>query len=99
MKSTVADKVRATEPVVPDRASRPHVEDPFALVIFGATGALTASKLLPALFRLWRDQFLPRPFAVIGLGRRDKDDDKFREDAHRDVLVSPDTITARNSDG
>ena len=52
--------------------------DPFTLVIFGATGDLTARKLLPALFGLWHDQFLPPRFAVVGVGRREKSDDSFR---------------------
>ena len=54
--------------------------DPFTLVIFGATGDLTARKLLPALFGLWSDRFLPPQFAVVGVGRRAKSDDEFRNE-------------------
>jgi glucose-6-phosphate 1-dehydrogenase len=57
--------------------------EPFTLVIFGATGDLAARKLLPALFGLWHGHFLPDHFAVVGLGRRDKNDDAFREDARK----------------
>src|SRR3954469_21013220 len=46
--------------------------EPFTLVIFGATGHLAARKLLPALYGLWRGQFLPRELVVVGVGRRDK---------------------------
>jgi glucose-6-phosphate 1-dehydrogenase len=54
--------------------------DPFAMVIFGATGDLAARKLLPAIYGLWHAGFLPESFAIIGIGRRDKNDDIFREE-------------------
>ena len=57
-----------------------QVKEPFALVIFGATGALTSSKLLPALFRLWRANFFGAPFVILGVGRRDKNDQQFRDE-------------------
>ena len=40
------------------------------LVIFGASGDLTKRKLIPALFHLAKQDFLP-PIKVIGIGRRD----------------------------
>ena len=40
---------------------------PCALVIFGASGDLTARKLVPALYNLAADRLLPENFAVIGL--------------------------------
>ena len=55
-----------------------RIKEAFALVIFGATGDLTANKLMPALFRLWQDGFLGCPFVIVGVGRRDKDDARFR---------------------
>ena len=36
----------------------------FTLVIFGATGDLTARKLVPALYGLFRENPLPREFAA-----------------------------------
>ena len=66
-----------------------RVGEPFTLVIFGATGALTSSKLLPALFRLWRGNFFSKPFAILGVGRREKDDDQFRNEL-REAAVSRD---------
>ena len=51
---------------------------PCALVIFGAAGDLTERKLIPALYNLARQRLLPDEFAVIGLARREYDDDKFR---------------------
>ena len=57
--------------------------DPAIVVIFGATGDLAARKLLPALQALASGNFLPPAFAVIGYGRRDKDDDAFRSDVRK----------------
>jgi glucose-6-phosphate 1-dehydrogenase len=54
--------------------------EPFTLVIFGATGDLAARKLWPALYGLWRGRYLPRDFAVVGVGRRDKNDEALRQD-------------------
>jgi len=51
---------------------------PCLLVIFGATGDLTARKLVPALFNLFLNGILPRPFAIIGCGRTKLDGDTFR---------------------
>jgi glucose-6-phosphate 1-dehydrogenase len=60
--------------------------EPFALVIFGATGDLAARKLLPALCGLWQDRLLPERMAVVGVGRRDKTDDAFRADVRADLV-------------
>ncbi|WP_079988651.1 glucose-6-phosphate dehydrogenase [Candidatus Protochlamydia sp. W-9] len=50
------------------------------LVIFGATGDLTARKLIPALYNLARDGQLPGHFACVGFARRAKTHDEFREE-------------------
>jgi len=54
--------------------------DPCILVIFGATGDLTARKLLPAIYNLALEGQLPSQFAVVGFARRDKSHDQFREE-------------------
>jgi glucose-6-phosphate 1-dehydrogenase len=59
--------------------------DPFTLVIFGATGDLAGRKLMPALFGLWKGRFLPETFAIVGVGRRDKNDDIYRDEARAAV--------------
>ena len=51
-----------------------------SIVIFGASGDLTARKLLPALFHLWRDGFLSSRAPIIGAARRPKSDAEFREE-------------------
>lgn len=52
---------------------------PFVLVVFGATGDLMRSKLLPALFSLYREKHLGDRFYVIGFARRAMSDEEFRQ--------------------
>ncbi len=58
--------------------SLPRTPDPCRLVIFGATGDLTRRKLMPALYELARDGWLPGDFTLIGFSRRDRSDEEFR---------------------
>ncbi|HRZ56132.1 MAG TPA: glucose-6-phosphate dehydrogenase [Candidatus Paceibacterota bacterium] len=51
---------------------------PCTVVIFGASGDLTARKLIPALYHLHRDRQLPEPFRVVGFARREKTGDSWR---------------------
>jgi glucose-6-phosphate 1-dehydrogenase len=55
---------------------------PATVVVFGATGDLTARKLLPALFSLWHDGYLAPATVVVAAARRDKADEQFRQE-HR----------------
>ena len=50
-----------------------------AVVIMGASGNLTRTKLAPALFSLYRKGRLPADVRVIGLARDAIDDDQFRK--------------------
>jgi glucose-6-phosphate 1-dehydrogenase len=59
--------------------------EPFTLVLFGATGDLAGRKLLPALSSLLQSKYLPPDFAVVGVGRRDKTDQAFRDDVQKDL--------------
>ena len=52
--------------------------DPCTVVIFGASGDLTARKLIPALYHLAVEQALPTPYRIIGFARREKTQDSFR---------------------
>ncbi len=54
--------------------------DPCILVIFGATGDLTARKLIPALYNLAKEGQLPAQFACVGFARRQKSHEQFREE-------------------
>jgi glucose-6-phosphate 1-dehydrogenase len=55
--------------------------DPCTVVILGATGDLTARKLLPALFDLYRRKTLSEPFLVVGCGRTRLSSEEFRRRA------------------
>src|SRR6266550_1498003 len=44
---------------------------PTIMVIFGGSGDLTSRKLVPALFNLFIDGYLPDDFVVAGIGRTD----------------------------
>ena len=41
------------------------------IVIFGATGDLCRRKLIPALYKLWEKDLLPKQFLITGAARRD----------------------------
>ncbi|CAB5118168.1 Glucose-6-phosphate 1-dehydrogenase (EC [Olavius algarvensis associated proteobacterium Delta 3] len=53
--------------------------EPSTITILGATGDLTARKLMPALFNLYRIGSLPEAFAIVGCGRTHLTDETFRE--------------------
>jgi glucose-6-phosphate 1-dehydrogenase len=52
---------------------------PAVIVIFGAGGDLTWRKLVPALYNLYLDHWLPDDFGLIGLDRKEMSDDDFRK--------------------
>ena len=54
--------------------------EPCSIVIFGASGDLTARKLIPALYHLFKDKQMPSSFRVIGFARREKTDDSWRQE-------------------
>jgi glucose-6-phosphate 1-dehydrogenase len=56
----------------------PGNDEPFSLVIFGASGDLAHRKLIPALWSLYAGRTLPEPFTIIGTGRTEMSDDAFR---------------------
>ncbi len=62
-----------------------HTPDPATVVIFGITGDLAARKLGPALYNLAADGFLPTPFTIVGVGRRDWSDDQLRGEMRKNV--------------
>ncbi|HEX9114652.1 MAG TPA: glucose-6-phosphate dehydrogenase, partial [Anaerolineae bacterium] len=51
---------------------------PASVVIFGAGGDLTWRKLIPALYNLFVDGWLPSKFAVVGVDKKEMSDDEFR---------------------
>jgi glucose-6-phosphate 1-dehydrogenase len=52
---------------------------PGVLIVFGASGDLTARKLMPALERLSRRRLLPPAFSVVGIARTEMSDEDFRK--------------------
>ena len=50
------------------------------LIIFGASGDLTKRKLMPALYNLFQQNFLPDKFIILGVGRKEYNDESFRDD-------------------
>ena len=55
-----------------------EIPGPCGLVIFGASGDLTKRKILPSLYRLQRNRYLPEHFFVLGAGRTEMSTDQFR---------------------
>jgi glucose-6-phosphate 1-dehydrogenase len=53
---------------------------PCSIIIFGASGDLTARKLIPALYHLHKEKRLPTPYRIIGFARRPKSDEVWREE-------------------
>lgn len=56
-----------------------RVRDALTITIFGASGDLTQRKLIPALYAMYVQGFLPPEFAVVGFARRPWTDDAFRQ--------------------
>jgi glucose-6-phosphate 1-dehydrogenase len=52
--------------------------DPCSIVIFGASGDLTARKLVPALYHLAKEKQMPSDFRIVGFARREKTDESWR---------------------
>ena len=66
-----------------------------AFVIFGASGDLTARKLVPALYNLSCQELLPPAFAVIGLALTPMTDASFQAHMEQSVKHSPDVLAFR----
>lgn len=55
-------------------------KEPFVFVIFGGTGHLTFTKLLPALYSLYEQSLITNTFKIISIGRRAKTEEDYRDD-------------------
>ncbi len=53
---------------------------PCSIIIFGASGDLTARKLIPALYHLFAERQMPETFRVVGVARREKSDADWRDE-------------------
>ena len=70
-------------------------QDPCAFVIFGASGDLTARKLIPALYNLFCQDLLPEGFAVIGYAFTPMDEAEFRAKMQEWAKRSPEVLVFR----
>src|SRR5438093_491349 len=52
--------------------------EPCSIVIFGASGDLTARKLIPAFYHLCKEKQMPPEFRIAGFARREKTDASWR---------------------
>jgi glucose-6-phosphate 1-dehydrogenase len=92
----VAETQALQQNVLWDEGRLPRVPEPGAIVIFGASGDLTARKLVPALYDLAAQRLLPLEFAVVGISRTKMSHEEFRGrlrgalDKHRSGQVSDD---------
>ncbi|WP_201456940.1 glucose-6-phosphate dehydrogenase [Chlamydia sp. 17-3921] len=60
---------------------------PCVMVIFGATGDLTARKLLPALYHLMKEGRLSKNFICVGFARKDKSHEQFRDEMKQAITM------------
>jgi glucose-6-phosphate 1-dehydrogenase len=68
----------------PPRVETAMLQD-CTFVIFGATGNLSRVKLLPALYHLDEADRLPQGLRILGVGRRDWDDETWRDTVTEDL--------------
>src|SRR2546427_11164249 len=54
--------------------------EPCSIVIFGASGDLTARKLIPAFYHLCKEKQMPADLRIIGFARREKTDASWRDE-------------------
>lgn len=63
------------------------MNNPFVMVIFGATGDLARNKLFPALFSLYKKGNLGEQFYIVGFARRPFTDKEFRQLVEEDLKI------------
>ncbi len=83
--------VTTEEPVMDAPCSAQKKADPCIIVIVGASGDLTARKIVPSLFRLFVNKDLPDPFVILGCARTNLSDYEFREKMSKACLDSNET--------
>jgi glucose-6-phosphate 1-dehydrogenase len=68
------------------------------IVIFGASGDLTARKLIPAIFSLKTQKIMPDKYAILGVGRTKMSDEDFRAKMHGAIVsFSEDKVSDESS--
>ncbi|MFW6066112.1 MAG: glucose-6-phosphate dehydrogenase [Planctomycetota bacterium] len=74
--SRSTDHFELSTPLVDEPPKAP----PCVFVLFGATGDLSARKIAPALYNLARDGLLGENVPVLGVARRPRSDEQFRNE-------------------
>lgn len=62
-----------------DECRRIKPSDPCAIIIYGASGDLTSRKLIPAIYKLYINSYMPGSFFIVGCARKKLDNKSFRE--------------------
>ncbi len=57
-----------------------HIEKPFALIIFGASGDLAKLKLFPALYSMAEQKHLPKEYHIVGYARTKIEKENFQKE-------------------
>jgi glucose-6-phosphate 1-dehydrogenase len=73
-----------------DKGLVDDILEPCIIVIIGASGDLAGRKLLPALFRLYRQRGLPPRFTILGCSRTKMSDEDWRARARQSAADSAD---------
>jgi glucose-6-phosphate 1-dehydrogenase len=58
---------------------------PTIIFIFGGSGDLTYRKLMPALYNLYLDNYLPEKFLIVGIGRTEFTNESFRDHSKKGI--------------
>ncbi|MGW8160654.1 MAG: glucose-6-phosphate dehydrogenase [Desulfobulbales bacterium] len=66
----------------------PGALSPCTLVIFGASGDLTARKLIPAFYNLYLENILPDPMVIVGCGRTEFSHEQFRQSLKASIAAA-----------
>ena len=91
-------KVRAKTPFIDIPAEECVIVgplDPCTIVIFGASGDLTSRKLVPALYNLYLNDGLPKPYIIVGASRTTLSHDEFREKLKTNYAATENADLAR----
>ena len=65
--------------------SKEYVRMPAIITVFGASGDLARRKIIPALYDLFLDGWLPERWQVVGFARSPLDDETFRQRAQEGI--------------
>ncbi|MFP4096279.1 MAG: glucose-6-phosphate dehydrogenase [Cyclobacteriaceae bacterium] len=64
-----------------------HQLGPTVIIIFGGSGDLNKRKLIPALYNLYLDKYLPEHFQVVGIGRTPYKKEDYRNMLRQEVAA------------